>query len=316
MEIMDDKDMLTLDLPDIEGLANADDFAQAAQADSADSEDVSCEYDPMAAAEEDIPMPVLSEMDGSDLGSFDAAPAPANMSGGNVREDIGGLPQLSEMSDMPFSRGISGAQGSTGQAAGNAGAASGGQRIYSPMNGNSSYSPASGSSGQNTYSPVSGGTGISNAPFGQQGRSSYLDIMDEEVQLAAKGERIARIIGNITLVISILDGIAGLLSINIRAILGAVYHIYFCIQFKKGSHNSRYWLGAGCVLTVINGIVSVMAVDSTTDFVVKYTGSSALITIVQLIVLIPVFLFAVLAYFYLLDKRVAAYCERNVGRID
>lgn len=307
MNIMDDKDMLTLELPDTDGLANADDLSAASKA-AENAHEVSYEYSP-AENEEDIPMPVLSEMDGSEFSSGAvSAPQPgANSSRRNVSgENSGqGLPQLSEMSDMPYSNnarasGVSGASGQT---------FSGSQSTYSPVNGNGGTN-----AGQGTYSSSGsyGGYGSSPAP----NRTSYLDMMDEETALAAKGEKIARVIGNITLVISVLDGLVGLLGFNIRIIMGAIYHIYFCVQFKKGSHNSRYWLGAGCVFTVISSIISVIQVDSMTEYAVELTGSSAIITVAQIIALIPVFLFAVLAYFYLLDKRVAAYCERNVGRID
>lgn len=315
MNIMDDKDMLTLELPDTDGLANADDLSAVSQA-AKDVDEVSYEYSP-AENEEDTPMPVLSEMDGSEFNSGAvSAPQPgANSSRRNVSgENSGqGLPQLSEMSDMPYSNnarasGGSGQTGQTGQGF------SGGQNTYSPVSGNGmqgSY-PSGVNAGQDTYSSANGRQG--NMP----GSTNYFDLLDEENELVRKGGVIAKRVATAVIVLAVLNILANLInSFDILGAASAGVDIYFAVKFMRGSHNCRFWLGVFSVLNCINSVRSYIAIHTLSELAAALGGTvGGVIVLLQIYCVISAVGMLVLAYFFFFNKAVDAYCERYSGRVD
>lgn len=333
---MDNFDMLELELPSAEGIAELDDpVGEAAAADNtagagADEtggEDYSYDYD--GGELENMAAPMLSEMDGSELGSFQT---PKAAGASSERSSSGAdIPVISEMSAAPMGQqrqqgqqmqsGQYGQRGQSGQqvqsgfnASGNGYGNSSPNNFPNnsgnnmPMNNVQGQSGGYGGAGQSTYAPVNNsGTGS------VQGRTDYYDYLDADSELVAKGIKVAKTVGTITIIVSVLSGLTGLLSLSSRTVVSAAYCVYFSIKFMKGSQNSQYWLGAGCVLRMLLYIISLIdgAVNSA-EYTAEY--GSVVLSIAQFMCLTSAAVYGVLAYFYLLNKSVAAFCKRSGSR--
>ncbi|MDE7293700.1 MAG: hypothetical protein K2N72_04665 [Oscillospiraceae bacterium] len=348
---MDELDMMSLELPSTEGLddlehpeksggdAEGGSVTENAVSESGSGEhdyhdeDYSYEYE--GGELEDMAVPTLSEMDGSELGTFAAnAAAEKTVSldkpgaGGNGSTGLGGLsemsgaPAFSEMSGTPAGgqTGQYGGQGMNGQYGSNASGNNFGNNANnssynSPNNMHNMQNQQGGYGRQNTYAPVNPGS-ASGGMSQNSGRTDYWDMMDQDLPLVQRGAKIAKVISTIIIIISVLDIIGGLLSFAFRTVIAAGYRIYFSVRLKNGSHNSRYWLGLGCVLSVIFNVISMFEISGWSGEVVEIIGSAWIITVIEAIILVPTVGFGIMAYFLLLDKSVEAFCERNVGRGD
>ncbi len=342
---MDELDMLSLELPSTEGLDDldhperpgggaeggsaAENGALGSVSDDYNEDDYSYEYE--GGELEDMAVPVLSEMDGSELGTpaAKAAARPADsagngagsngMAGTGGLSDMSGTPAFSEMSGTPAGgqprqyggQGMNGQYGSVASG-NNFGNNADNSQYNSPSNMQYQQGQQGGYGRQNTYAPVNPGS--SNGGLQNSGRTDYWDMMDQDLPLVQRGAKIAKIIAVIIIVISVLDIILGLLVGAFRTVVAAGYRIYFSARLKNGSHNSRYWLGLGCVLSVISNVISMFEISGWSDTVAELIGSTWIITVIEAIILVPTVGFGIMAYFLLLDKSVEAFCERSRGR--
>lgn len=332
---MDKLDMMSLELPSAEGLDGLDNPEGAGGAgnavsesgsDDRNEEEYSYEYD--GGELEDMAVPMLSEMDGSELGTPASAPAAAKSvsldkpgaGGGGTGStpglsEMSGAPAFSEMADTSAGRQTEqyGGQGMNGQYGSDASGNNFGNTGFNSPN-NMQTQPQRERQGgygqQNTYAPVNPGSGGMGG-MGQNGGSSDYYMMDGDLPLVQRGAKITKVIATIIIVISVLDIIVGLLSFAARTVIAAGYRIYFSVKLKNGSHNARYWLGLGCVLSVIFNFISMFQVSGLSDYAVELIGSAWIITVIEAIILVPTVGFGIMAYFLLLDKSVEAYCERH-----
>ncbi len=319
--------MMSLELPSTDGLDDLDNpgtvngnNGNISENDSADNggpnaynDDYSYEYE--GGEPEDMAMPVLSEMDGSELGSFAANAAANPVSLEKPKADGNGTvgtPGLSEMSGAPAFSEMSGAAAGQGGRQGINGQY--GSNAYGNSASDNMQNPQGGYGRQNTYAPVNPGSTNGGGMGQNSGSSNYRDMMDRDTPLVQRGAKISKVISTIIIVISVLDIIGGLLSFAFRTVIAAGYRIYFSVKLKNGSHNSRYWLGLGCVLSVIFNIISMFEISGLSGEVAELIGSTWIITVIEAIILVPTVGFGIMAYFLLLDKSVEAFCERNVGR--
>ena len=78
----------------------------------------------------------------------------------------------------------------------------------------------------------------------------------------------------------------------------------------KGSGKVRIYLGVMSVVNAFKGFSSMFLIDSMNGLFAEI-GMSFMITIMQLILIISSIVYLVFAYFYIFDKSIAAYADRN-----
>lgn len=110
--------------------------------------------------------------------------------------------------------------------------------------------------------------------------------------LAEQGRNIVKVIAIIVIVISALDILGFILTLNIVGIGGAIIRIFAALELKKGKNGGRIFLIICSIFTIIVGILYAVVTDG---------------IIMQLLYSFLAIGFAVVAYLLCFDKRVKAY---------
>lgn len=156
------------------------------------------------------------------------------------------------------------------------------QNNFSPVNQNNAFQ-------QNNFNPVNQNlqrqnfqqyNNATNNSFNQ--RSS--DILDSfwsgHNELCSRGEKIAKVIGIILLVISILDALFSLIGGRIIQGLAIGVRIYLAIQFIKGKNSARIYFTVVLFLSAIGCLIMSFATD-TLYSAAKYSIEFSLIGFIQ-----------------------------------
>lgn len=182
---------------------------------------------------------------------------------------------------------------------------------FSPVNQNSGYQ-------QNNFNPVNQNlqrqnfqqyNNATNNSFNQ--RSS--DILDSfwsgHNELCSRGEKIAKVIGIILLVISILDALFSLIGGRIIQGLAIGVRIYLAIQFIKGKNSARIYFTVVLFLSAIGCLIMSFATD-TLYSAAKYSIEFSLIGFIQGIYVIGALIYGGVAIFIIISKSIEAYFSR------
>lgn len=219
-----------------------------------------------------ISIPTLSEMDGSEVKTAE-----------KTESEITAMPQFEEMSAdvKPVSK--------------------------------AAESRPSSTAGSGTYQGVYGQSSYSQSPqpqeFSSSSRSSFYDEMESSSRLSIAGEKKAKVLAIIVIVLSALDIIMCLFG-GFIYIAGAVLRIYLAVKFMKGSDRARWFLGACCVFSAINYIRSILTFSDLTG-VFAELGATFIVSIIQFILIMSTLGMGIMSYFFLLDKSVKEYSQRG-----
>lgn len=231
----------------------------------------------------DMPMPVLSEMDGSAPATpaqqteKPAEPAPKPVQPAPAFEEMGGYTPVS--------------------------------RPAAPQStASQNTAPQSSSSQSSTYRSVY-------APVQPQTetRQSTMDTLysmrSEEIEAANEGEKLARTIGIILIVLAVLGLLSCLsdISSNVTQIIRNVLQIIIVRGFMKGHNGDRLFLGWLNVIGVVGSVIAIIMMSSLTDMMAEY-GMSIVTTIMQIALFINLISSGIMAYFLLINKKIKAYC--------
>lgn len=227
---------------------------------------------------DDIAMPVLSEMDGSDIAS------PSEQAAKSASPDKPAQPKPM-FEDMSAPVRPQTTQQST----------SSGQSTYQSTSG--SYQSTSGTY-QNSSAPSYADTSQSNTYT-----NTFDALQQERMEIIAKGRKRAKFTGILAIVLDVLET---LFMLSLRNIIVTVVRIIFIVKFMNGSSSSRMYTALISVIRIIMNIISIGQVDSMSAEFAQY-GLSIVITITQLILFIGIFINCVVIYFTMFDKCVKEY---------
>lgn len=157
----------------------------------------------------------------------------------------------------------------------------------------------------------------SNQGYNSSYGNSKINPMDTplyaaETEMVFKGEKMAKIIAIIVIVISALDAISMLTSGNITGVVGAGVRVWASIAFMRGSHRGRIFLS---VVSILTTLIYLFYTFNFNKIFSAFDSSITLTTMVgvfQVIFLLISAGFGVLAYLLLFNKNIKAYCDRSV----
>lgn len=228
----------------------------------------------------DMPMPVLSEMDGS----APVSPADSARMASEKKSEAANTSK----SEITFEE-------------------MGGYTPPQPSPAANSRQTPPQTNADNTYRSVY-------SPVSQQNSQSTMDALysmrNDEIQDINDGEKLARTIGIILIVLAVLGLLSCLtdISSNITQIIRNILQIIIVRGFMQGKNSSRLFLGW---LNAIGAVLSVFAIglmSSVTDIMAEY-GMSGITTIMQLVLFINLISSGVMAYFLLINKKIKAFCR-------
>ncbi len=227
----------------------------------------------------DMPMPVLSEMDGS----APVSPADSVRMASEKKSEAANTPK----SEITFEE-------------------MGGYTPPRPVPSANTQQTAPQTNADNTYRSVY-------SPVSQQSSQSAMGALysmrSEDMQNINDGEKLARTIGIILIVLAVLGLLSCLtdVSSNITQIIRNVLQIIIVRGFMQGKNSDRLFLGW---LNAISAVLSVFAIglmSTVTDTMAEY-GMSFFTTIMQLALFINLIGSGVMAYFLLINKKIKAFC--------
>lgn len=227
---------------------------------------------------DDIAMPVLSEMDGSDI----ASPSEQAAKSASPDKPVQPKPMFEDMSAPARPQ-------STQQSSASV------QSTYQSTSG--SYQSTSGTY-QNSSAPSYADTSQSNTYT-----NTFDALQQERMEIIAKGRKKAKFTGILAIVLDVLET---LFMLSLRNIIVTVVRIIFIVKFMNGSSSSRIYTALFSVIRIIMNIISIGQVDSMSAKFAQY-GLSIVITITQLILFIGIFINCVVIYFTMFDKCVKEY---------
>lgn len=231
---------------------------------------------------DDIAMPVLSEMDGSDIAS------PSEQAAKSASPDKPAEPKPM-FEDMSAPVRPQSTQQSTSSE----------QSTYHSTSG--SYESTSGTyqnSSASSYADAYSSTSQSNTYT-----NTFDALQQERMEMIAKGRRRAKFTGILAIVLDVLET---LFMLSLRNIIVTVIRIVLIVKFMNGSSSSRMYTAIISVIRIIMNIISIGQVDSMSAEFAQY-GLSIVITITQLILFIGIFINCVVIYFTMFDKCVKEY---------
>lgn len=284
-----------LDLPDIDSLDDANPAENAEQKAASDDMFEFAEADSSASDSlDDIAVPELSDMLDGPLEAAAAAAKPQPQ-----KKEEYKISDISETIPAPQSTSpkSTSAQSKTPQSTAG----------YTPVTANTSES-------YTTYNVQTGSTGRQKESYDffteqQKLKSSeyFGHLSDEQYELAQAGKKKAQVIGAILIVFNALNI---LLGFSISTLIVSGLYIGLAVCFMKGSGKVRIYLGVMSVVNAFKSFSSMFLIDSMNGLFAE-VGMSFLITIMQLILIISSIVYLVFAYFYIFDKSIAAYADRN-----
>lgn len=228
----------------------------------------------------DMDMPVLSEMDGSDI----TAPAKQTEKPVSLEKPAAPKPMFEDMgSPVSKSGNFSSSQNDFEERSG----------TYSAVNNDPVQSSAP------SYADAYAQSGSQSSSFGD----SFNSFQQEQMQLIALGRKKAKITGILAIV---LDVIETLFMLNLRNIVTTVIRIVLIVKFMNGSNSSRVYTAIFSAIRIVMNIISVGQVNSLSSEFAEY-GLSIVITITQLILFIGIIANCVVIYFTMLDKSVKEF---------
>lgn len=280
----DFNEMDALELPEMNGTefdyTNAPDASEDLFADLKNEEPVVGEVNDDFS---DMPMPVLSEMDGSAPATpaqqteKPAEPAPKPVQPAPAFEEMGGytpvLRPAASQSTAPQST--------------------------VPQN----NAPQS-STYRSVYAPVQ-----PQPETRQSAMDTLYSMRSEEIEAANEGEKLARTIGIILIVLAVLGLLSCLsdISSNVTQIIRNVLQILIVRGFMQGNNRDRLFLGWLNVIGAVGSVILIAMMSTLTGTLAEY-GMSALTTIMQLILFVNLISSGIMAYFLLINKKIKAYC--------
>lgn len=284
-----------LDLPDIDSLNDANPAENAEQKAASDDMFEFAEADSSASDSlDDIAVPELSDMLDGPLEAAAAAAKPQPQ-----KKEEYKISDISETIPAPQSTSpkSTSAQSKTPQSTAG----------YTPVTANTSGS-------YTTYNVQTGSTGRQKESYDfftkqQKLKSSeyFGHLSDEQYELAQAGKKKAQVIGAILIVFNALNI---LLGFSISTLIVSGLYIGLAVCFMKGSGKVRIYLGVMSVVNAFKSFSSMFLIDSMNGLFAEI-GMSFMITIMQLILIISSIVYLVFAYFYIFDKSIAAYADRN-----